>query len=110
MTQASLFDTPAPAERRSTSAGIALGDRITWTAGGEQRAGRLVFSGPRLGFYAFSEHWLSRQDYDEFLKFAGLRKGSKDAWLHQPGTLRIARNREGWWPIGEGVAMEKADQ
>lgn len=108
MNQVSLFDSPAPAAP-TTSSPVSLGDRITWTSGGEQRSGRVVFSGPRMGFYAWSEYWLTRQDYDEFMKFAGLRRGSADAWLHQPGTLLIARNREGWWPIGSGVAMSKVE-
>lgn len=102
--QTSLFDSVAT----TPSEGIALGDRVAWKAGHDSLVGLLVFRGPRLGFYAFSEHWRSRTDYEEFMKYAGLRRGSRDAWLHQPGEFAIARNRNGWYAIGQGVAMEKA--
>lgn len=107
--QANLFDAPAPASATHRE-GIALGDRVTWQAGkAGERAGIVVYAGPRMAFFGMSEFWRSEQDHAEFLKFPGLLRGDKDAWLHRPGQLLIARNTAGWWPIGDGVAAEKAN-
>lgn len=109
MSQASLFDLPAPST--PTRDGIALGDLVHWTAGGETRKGIVIYLGPRIGFYGFSECWRERWEWEQFTKQQGgkLLRGGSDAWVHAPGQLVIARNQQGWWPIGEGVKIERQE-
>jgi hypothetical protein len=105
MSQASLFDSPV-ASAPSARADLALGDRVTWMAGTTWRTGRLVYVGPAMAFYGHSEHWLSRWEWETFMRQPKRRRGD---WMLEEATgeLRLTRDQSGWYAHRRAEALER---